>query len=152
MKKSNEVLWIDNDIYLFQNCLKDLQSKQGTFVMQDDLWGPCTGFFLVRSGSLAISKIHSSIQWLKSNTNPEVNDQHAFHTSLKKFPFVGITLLDREEYPNGQIYFNQKKTSRAKIVHCNYLTKTSEKVDRFKAHQLWNESDEGFSKVSKYYI
>lgn len=152
MKQSNEVLWIDNDIYLFENCLKDIQSKVGTFVMQDDLWGPCTGFFLVRSGSLAMSKIQNSIQWLKSNSTQGVNDQHAFHVSLKKFPFVGVTLLDKHEYPNGEIYFNQKKTLNAKIVHCNYLTTTSEKVERFKEHKLWDESAEGFLKVNVYYI
>lgn len=120
--------------------------------MQDDLWGPCTGFFLVRSTPMAIYKIYRSIQWLSARPGQSVNDQHAFHASIKTIPFVDITLLNKEEYPNGEIYFNQKKTSAAKMVHSNYLTKTSEKVERFKAHQLWDESDEAFLKVNRHYI
>jgi len=147
----NEVLWIDNDIVLFENVIPDLRSKPGYFVMQDDIWSPCTGFFLVRSTPLSIGKIKSAISWLQKKVGDNsINDQHAVTEVLKRFPFVGVTLLDREQYPNGEIYFNQKKTAHAKIVHCNYLTNTAEKVIRFKEHNLWNESDSGFELVNKY--
>lgn len=152
MKYDTEILWIDNDIYLFENCLNDIRSKSGLFVMQDDIWSPCTGFFLARTNPMSLSKIQSSIQWLKTRLGQPVNDQHAFLTACNKFPILIPTLLDREQYPNGEIYFNQKKTLKAKMVHSNYLMKTDEKVKRFKDHELWDESDIGFEMVTKYYI
>ena len=152
MKKDPEVIWIDNDIVLFKNVVNELRSHPGEFVMQDDLWGPCTGFFLARGSVLSIGKIQKSIQWLATKQGQQVNDQHAFHASLRTLPFVTVTLLDREEFPNGEIYFNQKKTSKAKMVHCNYLVTTAEKVQRFKDHNLWDESDTAFEKVNVYYI
>ena len=151
MQLDSEVLWIDNDIVLFENVIPDLRSKPGQFIMQDDIWSPCTGFFLVRSTALAIQKIKLSISWLHQNSgNTSVNDQHAVTASFKKLPFVSVTLLDKDQYPNGEIYFNQKRTSIAKIVHCNYLTNTSEKIVRFKEHNLWDESDTAFEMVNKY--
>ena len=148
----SEIIWIDNDIFLFENCVEHLRSKPGEFVMQDDIWSPCTGFFLARNTPLAVSKIKNSIRWLSSRLGQQVNDQHAFTTVSKSIPRVSITLLDRAQYPNGEIYFNQKITAHAKIVHCNYLTTTAEKVQRFKDHGFWDESDVAFEKVNKYYI
>lgn len=152
MKLDTEILWIDNDIYLFENCLSNIRSKQGHFVMQDDLWSPCTGFFLARTNPMSLSKIQYAINWLKARIGQPVNDQHAFLTAVNKFPIVIPTLLDREEYPNGEIYFNQKKSLKARMVHSNYLMKTDEKVKRFKEHELWDESDIGFEMATKYYI
>lgn len=152
MLLDSEVIWIDNDIVLFQNCVEHLRSKPGDFVMQDDIWSPCTGFFLARKTPLALSKIKNSIRWLISRLGQSVNDQHAFTAVSQSFPRATITLLDRAQYPNGEIYFNQKITAHAKMVHCNYLTKTDEKVVRLKEHGFWDESDEAFSKVNIYHI
>ena len=72
----------------------------------------------------------------------------------KKIPKFGfpISKLPLDEYPNGDVYFNQGKKSKAKIVHSNYLKTTAEKVARFKENNMWNESDNGFNMVNKYYI
>jgi hypothetical protein len=37
-----------------------------------------------------------------------------------------------EEYPNGAIYFSYGLKDKAKMVHCNYLATTADKVKRFK--------------------
>jgi hypothetical protein len=63
-----------------------------------------------------------------------------------------IRLLPTDEYPNGQIYFNQNQTANAKMVHNNYLGTTAQKVERFKTANLWDESDVGFNLVNKYNI
>jgi hypothetical protein len=152
MKLDSEVVWIDNDIVLFENCISDMRSKHGSFVMQDDIWSPCTGFFLARSGLFSLRAIQRSIEWLKYNQAPTVNDQHAFTNTYRRTIGLIITLLPREEYPNGEIYFNQKKTSAAKMVHCNYLSTTSEKEQRLKEHGLWNPDESGFDLANKYYI
>ena len=156
MNLDREVLWIDNDIVLFQNIIEDVRRYHGNFVMQDDLWGFCTGFFLVRSSPASKSLIQKSIEYLRNSTNPNQNDQHAFNAEYKKmikttFAFI-ITKLPIDEYPNGQIYFNEGRKSNAKIVHSNYLPNTSEKVQRFKDTGMWNESDDGFNMVTRYYI
>ena len=155
MSQDREVLWIDNDIFLFQNVLNELRSMRGQFVMQDDLWGPCTGFFLARSSPNTLKVVDTAIDWLRSNKNPMLNDQHAFHYAMKHtivFPRPVLTLLSQDEYPNGQIYFNDGRKSRAKIVHSNYLATTAEKVVRFKEFGLWDESDTAFLIVNRYSV
>jgi len=144
------ILWVDNDIVFFQNCLKDVLSKPGSFVMQDDGWGLCTGFFLARPSFFTNQVIKNSISWL-SNCQTSLNDQHAFNAVLKQSPVTTFS-LSTEEYPNGEVYFEKGIQSKARMVHCNYLPTTSGKVQRFKDHKLWDESDAGFNLVNKYFI
>lgn len=151
-----EVIWIDNDIVLFQNIIPDLLKYNAKFVIQDDLWGYCTGFFLVRNSQTSVSILEKSIEWLKSqHGNGMVNDQHAFNHVCKQTMILSnilITKLPQDEYPNGEIYFNQNRRSRAKMVHCNYLAKTSDKIQRFKDYNMWDESDIGFNLTNRYLI
>ena len=154
MNQDSEVLWIDNDIVLFENIINDVRKYPGNFVMQDDLWGFCTGFFLARSTNYSKNLIQKSIDGLVNATNPATNDQHVFNIEYKKMTRFGfpISKLPLDEYPNGDVYFNQNRKSNAKIVHSNYLTTTSEKVIRFKQHNMWDESNNGFNMVNKYYV
>ena len=153
MMLDSEVLWIDNDIVLFQNCIQDLRRYPGKFVMQDDLWAPCTGFFLVRSDIFTIKAIRKCIDWLRQNSHvPTINDQHAFHYVHKRTIGLTVTVLPQEEYPNGAIYFQQGKTAKAKLVHCNYLQTTPEKEKRLQEHNLWNPTDTAFELANKYSI
>lgn len=144
------ILWVDNDIVFFQNCIADITSRPGSFVMQDDGWALCTGFFLTRSGTFSKQIIDKSIRWLKSQQGVP-NDQHAFNMFCKTVPVI-ITALPRDEYPNGETYFDLNIQNRARMVHSNFLKTTAEKVQRFKDHGMWDESDKGFNLVNKYYI
>lgn len=152
MGMDRDVLWVDNDIVFFENCLEDILSKKGSFIMQDDLWGVCTGFFLARSTPFSLSVMQKSIDWLAKSTNTRVNDQHAFNRIYPQTPGIVVTKLSTEEYPNGEIYFNKKLTSKAKIVHCNYLTKTDDKITRLKHHNLWDESNTAFLLTNRYLV
>lgn len=152
MHQDKEVLWIDNDIYLFENTIAEIRSINGQFVMQDDLWSPCTGFFLVRASPASFHAIRKSIQYIRDRLPSGINDQHAFSAVYKRIIGLTVSTLPQDEYPNGEIYFNQNKTEKAKMVHCNYLLTTSEKVERFKLFSLWNESDDGYDMVNKYFI
>lgn len=144
------ILWVDNDIVFFQNCLSDILSKPGSFVMQNDGWGHCTGFFLARPGMFTNKVISNSISWLQERSGV-LNDQHAFNSVLKQSP-VTVFSLATDEYPNGEVYFEKRIQSKAKMVHCNWLHTTAEKVQRFKDHNMWNESEAGFNVVNKYFI
>lgn len=152
MALDREILWVDNDIVFFENCLNDLLSKKGNFVMQDDLWGACTGFFLARTNYFSLSVLQKSIDWLARSSNKSVNDQHAFNRVYPQVVGIVVNKLPIEEYPNGEIYFNRKITSKAKIVHCNYLTKTEEKIQRFKDHGLWDDSNVAFLLTNRYLV
>ena len=149
-----EVLWIDNDIVLFENIIPSIRSMAGNLVMQDDLWGPCTGFFLARSTLATIRVFQKTIQRMRESlgTNNIQNDQHVFLRVYKSVIGLMVNLLPQDEYPNGEIYFNRKQTMKAKMVHNNYLGTTSEKVVRFKEHGLWDESDLAYNQVTKYFI
>ena len=156
MRQDKNVLWIDNDIVLFQNIIDDVRRYPGNFVMQDDLWGFCTGFFLARTSPYSNSLIQNSINYLQNPPASSTNDQHAFNVEYKKiksqsFGFL-ISKLPLDEYPNGDVYFNQNRRSNAKMVHSNYLHTTAEKVTRFKENNLWDETDTAFNMVNKYYI
>ena len=143
-----DVMWVDNDIHFFNDCTADILSKSGNFVMQNDIWSPCTGFFLVRGNDVSRSHLQKAIAWLKGHPSQSYNDQHAFKACMH--PIRGIDriyLLDTEQYPNGEIYFNLNKRNKARMVHCNYLTKTAEKVERLKAFGFWDDSDEAFHKT-----
>ena len=152
LELDNEVLWVDNDIVFFKNCLHEIALKHGNFVMQDDLWGVCTGFFLARSSMFTKQTINKSIHWLVSSTVKDINDQHAFNRVYPQIPGLIVTKLPTEEYPNGEIYFNRGKKDKARMVHCNYLAKTEEKVQRLKDNDMWDESDKAFEMTNRYLI
>jgi hypothetical protein len=133
--------------------IDELRGIQGNLVMQDDLWGPCTGFFLARSTPATIRVIHKTIQYVRSKLSTSIeNDQHAFFRVYRGIIGLTVRLLPADEYPNGEIYFNQNQRANAKMVHNNYLGTTVEKVERFKSVGLWDESDVAFNLVKKYYI
>lgn len=154
MQLDNEILWIDNDIVLFENIIQDIRKYSGTFVMQDDLWGFCTGFFLARSTPSAKRLIQDSIRALENARSKTTNDQHAFNSQYKNQLRIGLIIvaLPQEEYPNGHVYFSENRRSRAKMVHSNYLGTTAEKIERFKEFNLWDDSDLGLNMVNKYFI
>lgn len=145
-------LWVDNDIVFFENCLSDVLRYNGNFVMQDDLWGFCTGFLLARPSIFGKILIQKCIQELVSNPKSGENDQHVFNKFCNRTPLITLTKLPTDQYPNGKVYFEDNKKSSAKILHNNYLQTTAEKVQKFKDNNLWDESDTGFNLVSKYYI
>ena len=152
MLLDDTILWVDNDIMFFENCLGDILRRGGSFVMQDDLWGACTGFFLARTTSMSVMLLNKAIRWLIEQNNTSLNDQHAFNAVRKLSWGTTVTLLPQDEYPNGKVYFEEDRKSKAKMVHSNYLATTAEKVDRFKQMGLWNDSDEGFNLANKYSI
>jgi hypothetical protein len=153
MRMDNEVLWIDNDIYLFENAIQHMREFKGNFVMQDDLWGPCTGFFLVRSTIGSIRAIEKTIQTVRGHLGKNaLNDQHVFVKVYKTILGLIVNLLPQDLYPNGEVYFNKGIQNSAKMVHNNYLKTTEEKVKRFKDHHLWDESDAGFLLTNRYSI
>jgi hypothetical protein len=146
------LLWVDNDIVFFKNCLADIQSYKGTFVMQTDRHQFCTGFFYVQPTGFAQQYIKTCIKALSQISDPQINDQGVFNGLHRPNPFISKIKLPEDEYPNGEIFFVQKRVEKAKMVHCNFMQTTPEKIQRLKDHGLWDETDTGFNLVKKIYL
>jgi hypothetical protein len=150
MLLDEEVFWVDNDIYFFTNTINDLKSYQGDFVMQDDIFMPCTGFFLIRSNPRSIEVIKSAIDLLRQNIgNKFMNDQHAVVNILQNTKNIRVSVLPRDKYPVGKVYFTDNIRNNALMVHNNFLFTYDEKVARFKEFNMWNETDKAFLLVDK---
>jgi hypothetical protein len=160
MELDSEILWIDNDIVFFENIISNVKSIPGDFVIQDDVYWSletsyCTGFFLVRSSEHTKQLIRKCIDWVKESNTDEIvrSDQRAFNTFASSMSqYISIKKLSAEEYPIGCDYFDKNIRSNAKMVHNNWLFTTSEKIDRFKKFNMWDESDSGLNKTNKYFI
>ena len=144
----DDILWVDNDIVFFENCIPDVIRDTITFSIQDDLWGFCTGFFYAKKNYWTLLTIQRAIEWLDSQQHFSLNDQHAFNEVLKTEELFGdvlctLRVLPSQEYPVGFVYFNLKLRAKARMLHNNYLMTTAEKIERFKQEGLWydNETD-----------
>jgi hypothetical protein len=152
MQFGEPVVWVDNDIVFFKNCLDDLLAYSESFVMQDDLWGFCTGFFLVRPSTFTKSLIQKCINRMNSEPQSKENDQHVFNKVCYSIPTLTLTKLPQDKYPNGFVYSSLKDKSGAVIMHNNYLIKTSEKIEKFIRDGNWNPSNSGFDLTYRYCI
>jgi hypothetical protein len=150
MQYGQPVVWVDNDIVFFKNCLDDLMSYQESFVMQDDLWGFCTGFFLVRPSTFTKSLIQQCINRMNSQPQSKENDQHIFNKLYGGIPTISLTKLPRDKYPNGVVYSSLVDKSLAYMMHNNYLIKTSEKVGKFIKDGNWDPSNSGYDLTYRY--
>jgi len=131
------ILWVDNDVYFFENPLDELLGHGEDFVMQDDTNMPCTGFWLVRANDRARGDISAMIEMFRER-GEGFNDQLAFG-SLRDSGRMksSLRLLPRERYPNGLTYFERGLKVQARLVHNNWLAETAAKVRRFEENGLW---------------
>ena len=147
------VLWVDNDIVFFRNPLDDLLARAPVpFLMQNDQWSPCTGFWLLRAqaardgGAAAAVLARSLAVMALRDCKDSDNDQAAFARACKESR-CSPALLEDALYPNGRVYFERRVQARALLVHCNYLKTTAEKEARFLEHGLWDPREDVMERV-----
>ena len=147
IEEHDMILWVDNDIVFLKNPINDLLSRtEVPFLIQDDQWSACTGFFLIRKSELVLKILKDGLKLMKENKARE--DQTAINKGFEMNKY-NPTLLEEYLYPNGNIYFNKKIQSKeAKIIHFNYQKTSSEKIERMKQNKLWNPNDIGYKKVN----
>ena len=145
------VLWVDNDIVFFTNPLDDLLARAPVpYLMQNDQWSPCTGFWLLRRGSgggIGGEVMARALEVMTRGNKDSENDQTAFARACKECSCVPV-LLEDALYPNGRVYFERKQQARALLVHCNYLKTTAEKEKRFLEHGLWDPQEAILGRVN----
>jgi len=147
IEEHDMILWVDNDIVFLKDPIKDLLSRiEVPFLIQDDQWSACTGFFLIRKSDLVLKILKDGLKLMKENKARE--DQTAINKAFEMNKY-NPTLLEEYLYPNGNIYFNKKIQSKeAKIIHFNYQKTSAEKIERMKQNKLWNPNDNGYNKVN----
>jgi hypothetical protein len=147
IEEHDMILWVDNDIVFLKNPINDLLSRtEVPFLIQDDQWSACTGFFLIRKSELVLKILKDGLKLMKENKARE--DQTAINKGFEMNKY-NPTLLEEYLYPNGNIYFNKKIQSKeAKIIHFNYQKTSAEKIERMKQNKLWNPNDIGYKKVN----
>jgi hypothetical protein len=134
--KNTEVLWVDNDIVFFKNCIDYILQHKNQLVFQNDEWAPCSGFTLYRNTPDVKSLLRDSIDYIKRN-DYKVHDQDAIQQLLKTKP-CDYALLPLDTFPNGSHFSEVATITNQYMIHNNYLTTTEAKVERFKQYSLWN--------------
>jgi hypothetical protein len=147
------LFWIDNDIVLFTNPIHELESFTEDFVMQDDLYTGCTGFWTIRRSESTCALLRTALDYMKNNRHEKMHDQIAVWHVLKNTQHpCSLRILNRYEYPVGDVYFKTNEyvfdRSISRILHNNFLFSAREKVERFKANNMWNPSDDASSKLT----
>ena len=151
---NGEILfWIDNDIVLFTNPIPELEAFTEDFVMQDDLYTGCTGFWTIRRSDATCALLRTALDYMKNNRHEKMHDQTAVWHVLKNTQHpCSLRILNRYEYPVGDVYFKTNDyvfdRSISRILHNNFLFSAREKVERFKANNMWNTSDDASSKLT----
>jgi hypothetical protein len=154
------LLFMDNDIVVFRDFREHLAGFSGDFVMQDDLWAPCTGFFLVRKSDPVISFFLQCLHWMDANSQwhdgKAADDQHAFLATWGRQSGpkavtgderLRLRLLPRDVYPNGKIYYENRIREKAVLVHGNYLWNSRSKIKRFRKYKQWHLDESVWSEV-----
>lgn len=147
IEEHDMILWVDNDIIFLKNPIKDLLSRvEVPFLIQDDQWSACTGFFLIRKSKLVLKILNDGLKLMREKKARE--DQTAINKAFEMNKY-NPTLLEEYLYPNGNIYFNKKIQSKeANIIHFNYQKTSTEKIERMKQNKFWNPNDNGYKKVN----
>ena len=151
LQRDPEVLWVDADVVFLENCLDYIQNYDGDFVVQDDGWGPCTGFFLARRTKVAVQVLQTIVHKLRVGEKIDgkvVDDQTWFSALYTKNPIV-VNKLPIAYYPNGTVYFTEENRSLAKMFHNNCIVGTDKKIERFKKIGHWNPTPLDLPNVRK---
>ena len=136
---------ISDDIYKFKNSHYDIMIQNDVPEFNENKGNLCTGFIMFKPNKNTLSFIEKSQQHMKDRINKRLDgqlaDQKSFNEMLKEDKNIKIDTLSLKEYPNGKRYFDNVNTIyknyKPKIVHNNFLTKTDDKIIRFKKHGLW---------------
>lgn len=101
----------------------------------------CTGFMAIVSNNRTISFIN---EWKHAlDRQPQLN-QPIFNELLYKQSNVKHEPLPIQEFPSGDLYFNQfsdAQRQEAVVVHANYMIGHESRKSSFQKHHLWMLND-----------
>ncbi len=104
----------------------------------------CGGFYYLRAAPPAIALLEAlfaRMEWQRMHVDARIGEQPALNYVLRRTPGLRYRILPRARYPNGNAYFvtqkSQHGSSKAVIVHNNWLAGFEAKKERFVAHGMW---------------
>lgn len=131
-KKFPELTWVDTDIVFLKNPIQFTQN-QDKVLFQSDLPGStlCTGFVVFNDTEYCRNLIQECSNFEGQDDQLIMNE-----IALKKY-INYISILDENLFPNGNVYYIQKRKSNAIIVHNNWMIGVNTKIQKFKEENLW---------------
>ena len=166
LKKGNNIFYLDTDIVVFKNPMEFVSdgpnSESFDIMIQDDSdmqgrWHSlCTGVVFIRSNEKTLKfydecmKLHAkNIKDGKSTGDQaSFNETYANKNRIEGLEDLKLAVLPMEWFPNGQAYFDNHIGETEKyLVHNNYISGVSSKIQRFKEHQMWNLDKEDFNEI-----
>ena len=130
-KNNRSLCWVDTDIVFKQNPLSIIDNHSH-ILFQCDIPGSyiCSGFMVFNDTPQCQQLIH------ECGDNTEEDDQILINNVVKKYA-NNCGILDQERFPNGYVYYNLGKQSKAIIVHNNHMVGIDTKINKFKENKLW---------------
>jgi hypothetical protein len=147
LKKFEEVIFIDGDIFVREDFFSDLEKEKEKekidIIAQLDndansgsqVKTLCAGFMLIKSNKKTMEIFNpKKISFRKKRKNNFLfDDQNHINKNLEK---INVKFLDPKKYPNGSYFYKHFKEINPLLIHFNWL-KNDEKVEVMKKHNSW---------------
>lgn len=146
LRQGKAVWYLDVDTVVLQDLNPYAEFLRGKFdaALQDDCYMPCTGCMLFFPSALSLMKPMVEMKTFN------INDQAYFEPILKKSK-LRIGVLNRNQFPNGLLYFNEDNPkylekqiefrnsdkSQIMFVHANWMVGLQTKIEALKSKDLW---------------
>ena len=106
----------------------------------------CGGFLLIRNKKQEIFQFWLTVlfeygqRWSNPDLSIESTEQGLVNELLQSnFRGLAVVKLPTDKFPSGNDYFSSRwGTATPIVIHNNYIIGNSKKIERFRAHNLWN--------------
>jgi len=133
-QEHKNLCFVDSDIVFLQNPTEVLFGKD-KILFQSDSYPKgsyiCSGFMVFNDTPECAALID------ECSANFEEDDQLVVNRLVSEKYWNYHELLDETLFPNGHVYFDQGRQSKAMIVHNNWIVGIENKINRFKQAGLW---------------
>lgn len=145
LEEGEDVLYIDNDTWLFRNPLPYIAQFEGVdiIIQSDEPASPplCTGFLFLKSNDTVKQFIREIISYNQTHEkigNLIIEDQVSFFMVLDKNAEIKVGVLPRHLFPNGDaLQKGDFSKEEAFFAHANFVSGMQAKIDLLKKVGGW---------------
>jgi len=150
LKAGHNVLYMDGDTVATGDIYEHLVGDHDVWMQTSRRnWG-CMGFVCARStpSAWALFEAASHTKYIKGRSGDEKYVNHV----LRNRATYGLTdlklqLLSTSKYPSGRAFFGRRQAPDPVMVHNNYISGMSKKIQRFTQHGMWYLDEPDFEDV-----
>ncbi|XP_071792415.1 uncharacterized protein [Asterias amurensis] len=142
LEKGYNVLFTDVDMFWLKDPFPFFDGDFDMALARDSSRYFCAGFVYYKSTKTTIKFLKVWIDFMKSD--PKLTpDQEVMSEFLnnKKVPGLKLKILSSDNFPNGALFFNDKKQQTKNkdvvVVHNNFIKGHDVKIERFKRVNMW---------------